>query len=118
PGGARDRGDGGIASGRPPRPSGGPSARRCARLTRATPRVTGFGAPAYAAVDRMDGVSSYFQRLSETVFEPTEHVGGAWNPGEQHIAPVLGLLAHLVETEHRERRAESPLILTRVGYDI
>ncbi|GAA3929102.1 thioesterase family protein [Microbacterium soli] len=66
----------------------------------------------------MDGVSSYFQRLSETVFEPTEHVGGAWNPGEQHIAPVLGLLAHLVETEHRERRAESPLILTRVGYDI
>lgn len=66
----------------------------------------------------MRSVSSYFLRLSETSFEPTEHVGGAWNPDEQHVAPVLGLLAHAVEAEHRERRPETPLTLARASYDI
>lgn len=61
---------------------------------------------------------SYFLRLSENTFEPTEHVGGAWNPDEQHVAPVLGLLAHLVEAEHLARRPETPLVLARAGYDI
>ncbi|WP_336645933.1 thioesterase family protein [Microbacterium sp. USHLN186] len=63
-------------------------------------------------------MSSYFLRLSETAFAPTEHVGGAWNPDEQHVAPVLGLLAHLVEAEHRARRADAPLLLARANYDI
>ncbi|MDT0156552.1 thioesterase family protein [Microbacterium sp. ARD32] len=63
-------------------------------------------------------VSSYFRRLSEIAFEPTEHVGGAWNPDEQHIAPVLGLLAHVVETEHAARRPETRLVLARASYDI
>lgn len=66
----------------------------------------------------MRDVSSYFQRLSETSFEPTEHVGGAWNPDEQHIAPVLGLLAHLIEQDHADRRPELPLTLARANYDI
>lgn len=66
----------------------------------------------------MNGVSSYFHRLSETAFEPTEHVGGAWNPDEQHIAPVLGLLAHVVELEHAVRRPDVPLVLARASYDI
>ncbi|MEV7620117.1 thioesterase family protein [Microbacterium sp. NPDC089321] len=61
---------------------------------------------------------SYFLRLSETSFEPTEHVGGAWNPAEQHVAPVLGLLAHLVEAEHGRRRPEAPLALARANFDI
>ncbi|WP_346265664.1 acyl-CoA thioesterase domain-containing protein [Microbacterium esteraromaticum] len=63
-------------------------------------------------------MSSYFLRLSETSFEPTAHVGGAWNPDEQHVAPVLGLLAHLVEAEHVARRPEAPLALARANYDI
>jgi len=66
----------------------------------------------------MRSVSSYFLRLSETSFEPTEHVGGAWNPDEQHIAPVLGLLAHVVERDHATRRPDLPLALTRASYDI
>lgn len=71
------------------------------------------------AAERQNGdVSSYFRRLSETAFEPTEHVGGAWNPDEQHIAPVLGLLAHLVEVDHAARRPEAPLVLARASYDI
>lgn len=63
-------------------------------------------------------MSSYFQRLSESSFAPTEHVGGAWKTEEQHIAPVLGLLAHLVEAEHAARRADAPLALSRASYDI
>ncbi|MFC5433903.1 thioesterase family protein [Microbacterium suwonense] len=66
----------------------------------------------------MRSVSSYFQRVSETSFEPTEHVGGAWNPDEQHIAPVLGLLAHLVEVDHAARRTDAPLVIARASYDI
>src|SRR5690606_40296730 len=69
-------------------------------------------------LDRMRGVSTYFLRLSETAFEPTEHVGGAWNPDELHIAPVLGLLAHLVEVDHAARRPGSPLVIARASYDI
>lgn len=63
-------------------------------------------------------MSSYFHRLSQTVFEPTEHVSGAWNEDEQHIAPVLGLLAHVVEAEHAGRRPEARLVLSRASYDI
>ncbi len=33
---------------------------------------------------------SYFERLGPTSFRATEHVGGAWNEAEQHIAPALG----------------------------
>lgn len=64
-------------------------------------------------------MSSYFHRLSESTFEPTEHVSGAWNPDEQHISPVLGLLAHLVEVDHAARRpGVAPLVLARASYDI
>ncbi|SJN28558.1 TesB-like acyl-CoA thioesterase 5 [Microbacterium esteraromaticum] len=65
-----------------------------------------------------EAVTSYFHRLSETAFAPTEHVGGAWNPDEQHVAPVLGLLAHVIEAEHHARRPEAPLVLARASYDI
>lgn len=63
-------------------------------------------------------MTAYFHRLSTTVFEPTEHVGGAWNPAEQHVAPVLGLLAHVIECDHATRRPEAPLVLARANYDI
>ncbi len=60
---------------------------------------------------------SYFRRLSETRFQPTDHVIGAWNTAEQHIAPTVGLLAHLIERDHAERRADA-LRLARVSCDI
>lgn len=65
-----------------------------------------------------EAVTCYFRRLSATAFEPTDHVAGAWRVDEQHIAPVLGLMAHLVEAEHAARRPQSPLVLARAGYDI
>lgn len=63
-------------------------------------------------------MTSYFRQLSATEFEPTEHVGGAWNAEEQHVAPVLGLLAHIIEADHAARRAEASLVLARANYDI
>lgn len=56
---------------------------------------------------------AYFERVSETRFRATEHVGGAWDEHEQHIAPALGLLAHAVETERG-----SDLALARLSFDI
>jgi hypothetical protein len=58
----------------------------------------------------------YFERTGASAFTPTEHVGGAWNVREQHIAPALGLMAHLVETDVAARRSD--LALTRLTYDI
>ena len=63
-------------------------------------------------------MSSYFLRLSETTFTPTEHVGGAWNEDEQHVSPLFGLLAHIVQTDHAHRRPDAPLVLARASYDI
>ncbi len=60
---------------------------------------------------------AYFRRTGATTFQPTEHVGGAWKTDEQHVAPTLGLLAHLVE-EDRDARGRGELVLTRLSYDI
>jgi len=60
---------------------------------------------------------AYFHRLSDTTFLATEHVGGAWNTAEQHIAPALGLLAHAVELD-RDARRDDGLLLARLSYDI
>jgi hypothetical protein len=59
----------------------------------------------------------YFVRTGATTFVPTEHVGGAWNVEEQHIAPAFGLMAHLVEVDRDERR-DDELVLARLSYDI
>jgi len=59
----------------------------------------------------------FFERLGPTSFRASEHVGGAWDPSEQHIAPALGLLAHMIEAHHRTYR-EVPLTIARVSYDI
>ncbi len=59
----------------------------------------------------------YFERTGETRWTPTEHVGGAWNTAEQHVAPSFGLLAHVVERD-RDRRRDDALVLSRLSYDI
>ncbi|WIA57184.1 thioesterase family protein [Sphingobium sp. WTD-1] len=60
---------------------------------------------------------AYFQRIDDRHFVPTEHVGGAWNIAEQHVAPAFGLLAHAIERDGHLRRAD-PLQLGRLSYDI
>ncbi|MFC7490673.1 MULTISPECIES: thioesterase family protein [unclassified Knoellia] len=65
---------------------------------------------------------AYFERTGPTTYLATDHTGGAWALDEQHIAPALGLLAHVVETDRDERRPDSPdnpaLPLARLSYDI
>lgn len=60
---------------------------------------------------------AYFRRTGTTTFQPTPHVGGAWKTDEQHVAPTLGLLAHLVETD-RVARGRDDLAPVRLSYDI
>lgn len=64
---------------------------------------------------------AYFERVDESslrsVFRATEHVGGAWSEHEQHIAPALGLMVHVVEAD-RDRRRDDGLVLARLCYDI
>ena len=60
----------------------------------------------------------YFDRTGEATFRPTEHVSGAWNTDEQHVAPALGLMTHLVEADHRRRRGGEVLAVSRLSFDI
>lgn len=62
-------------------------------------------------------MASYFERVDSFTFKATEHTGGAWNPKDQHIAPALGLLAHVVETD-RDARRDDKLPIGRFSYDI
>jgi len=61
--------------------------------------------------------ASYFESVGASRFVPTLHVGGGWNPAEQHIAPAIGLLAHMVEA-HRDARRQDGLRIGRASYDI
>ncbi len=80
--------------------------------------MTSDSAPATSARHTDEAVSgsssSYYRPLGDGAYEPTSHVEGAWNPGEQHMAPVSGLLAHAIETH--EPREE--MQLARVTYEI
>ncbi|HET8986709.1 MAG TPA: thioesterase family protein [Trueperaceae bacterium] len=59
----------------------------------------------------------YFVRTGEGRYTATSHVGGAWFVDEQHIAPLLGLLTHLVEVDRDARRTDG-LVITRLSFDI
>jgi hypothetical protein len=62
-------------------------------------------------------VDAYFERLGARRFRATEHTGGAWDLDTQHIAPALGLLAHVVEAD-RDARRDDGLVVARLSYDI
>ncbi|EFQ82878.1 hypothetical protein HMPREF0063_12087 [Aeromicrobium marinum DSM 15272] len=59
---------------------------------------------------------AYFSRIDDRTFQPSLWTGGAWNLREQHIAPALGLLTHLVEHD-RIGRADD-FVIGRLSYDI
>jgi len=59
---------------------------------------------------------AFFERLSDTRYLPTAHVGGAWNTNEQHIAPAMGLLAHHLERDAAARG--HGFLIGRLSYDI
>ncbi|GAA3753482.1 thioesterase family protein [Microbacterium kribbense] len=62
-------------------------------------------------------MSAYFERIDEAAFRPTPAVAGVWNTQEQHIAPALGLITHVIERAHAARRDDG-LQLARISFDI
>src|SRR5690625_358107 len=60
---------------------------------------------------------TYFVRTWRSTYRATQHTSGAWNEGDQHIAPVLGLLTHLMESDVGQRHTQ-PMVMTRVSFDI
>ncbi len=51
-------------------------------------------------------------------WDSTLHVAGAWQPDEQHMAPVTGLIVHAVEDFLRLRGGADGLRIARVALDI
>jgi hypothetical protein len=63
---------------------------------------------------------SYFRRIGEGRFLPTEHTAGAWNTAEQHFSPLGGLLTHEIERFAQARPGDEPdrLQTSRITFDI
>lgn len=60
---------------------------------------------------------SYFIPLHEAGhYRATQHTGGAWNPQEQHVGPVFGLMVHMLQRWMQERG--SSLQPARMSFDI
>jgi hypothetical protein len=60
---------------------------------------------------------SYFVRVDDRRFLPTERTGGGWTPDEQHISPMNGLVMHEVERFVAGRPADG-LQVGRISFDI
>ncbi|MCW2810779.1 MAG: thioesterase [Friedmanniella sp.] len=60
---------------------------------------------------------AYYHRLDERRFSPTPHVSGAWQPGEQHMGPVAGLIVHAVDGFVAARGTDD-LQISRLTYEI
>ena len=56
---------------------------------------------------------AFYVRLGEHRFRSTMHSQGAWQPGEQHLAPASGLVV-----AEMERRLPSDKLVSRVSYDV
>ncbi len=59
-------------------------------------------------------VEPYYLDLGDGRFAATIHTQGAWNPHEQHMAPVSGILAHSLENF----QPRDELRIARISYDI
>lgn len=57
---------------------------------------------------------AYYIPLGRGRYRSTEQAQGAWSPGQQHMAPVAGLMAHALET----CSPRTDLAMSRVAYDI
>lgn len=60
---------------------------------------------------------SYYERIDEHRFKPTQHAGGAWSTDEQHFSPLGGLIVHAVD-RHLAGREGAAMSLSRISFDI
>ncbi|MFF7355764.1 thioesterase family protein [Streptomyces filipinensis] len=61
--------------------------------------------------------ASYFERIDRHRYKPTPHASGAWDPDEQHVSPLAGLVVHAID-QYRAERPPSGLLLSRISFDI
>ncbi len=61
-----------------------------------------------------DGQNYFYRSLGEGSYESSIHTQGAWNPHEQHMAPVAGIMTRELEL-HRPR---PELRMARISFDI
>jgi hypothetical protein len=64
------------------------------------------------------GQQSFYRRLGPSRFRPTEHAGGAWQPDEQHMGPVSGILVHAIEGFLANQPGGGDRQLCRITYEI
>ncbi|SDP31957.1 Thioesterase-like superfamily protein [Nakamurella panacisegetis] len=58
--------------------------------------------------------TAYYEPIDDGRFRSTTHAQGAWSADQQHMAPVSGLLTHVLET----CSPRDDLIMSRVAFDI
>lgn len=61
---------------------------------------------------------SYYERIDDHRYKPTAHVGGAWDPDEQHFSPLGGLVVHAIDRHLAARHDGGGPVLARISYDI
>ena len=61
---------------------------------------------------------TYYLRLGASRFRPTEHAGGAWQPDEQHMGPVSGIIVHAIEQFVAGLDGGTSRQLSRVTFEI
>lgn len=59
-------------------------------------------------------ITSFYRDLGDGFFESTVHAQGAWNPHEQHMAPVSGILTRAIELFEPQPH----LRLARINFEI
>lgn len=59
-------------------------------------------------------IEPYYRDLGDGRFTATKQTQGAWNPHEQHMGPVSGILAHSLENF----QPRDELRMARISYDI
>lgn len=57
---------------------------------------------------------AFYRQVGDGMFESSVHAQGAWNPHEQHMAPVSGIMARALVT----CEARTDLRLARINFDI
>jgi hypothetical protein len=63
---------------------------------------------------------SYFERVGEQRYRPTEQMSGGWDPAELHFSPLAGLVVHAIEGHRADGAggAGGGLLLSRLSFDI
>ncbi|QTD96564.1 hypothetical protein S1361_04340 [Streptomyces cyanogenus] len=61
---------------------------------------------------------SSFEPMDDHRYQPTAHAGGAWDPDEQHVSPLGGLVVHAIGRHRAAAGRDEGLLLSRISYDI